>query len=225
MTDRQRDWVDWHAPYDDPESPLARRLLLVQAGIAEGLAAAPPGPVRVISVCAGQGRDLLGVLPDHPRRDDVTARLVELDPRNAQVARDAVAAAGVAGVEVVTGDAAATDAYTNATPANLVVAAGIFGNVPDADIRRTIELLPTLCAPGAVVVWTRNRRPPDRTPAIREWFTGAGFGELWFSGPVGDTWIGAGAVRLERDPPPFRPGLTMFRFVATARDATPRGYR
>jgi hypothetical protein len=33
----------------------------------------------VISLCAGQGRDLLGVLADHPRREDVRARLVELD--------------------------------------------------------------------------------------------------------------------------------------------------
>ncbi|MGF7239227.1 MAG: class I SAM-dependent methyltransferase family protein [Frankia sp.] len=225
MTGRQRDWVDWHAPYDDPSSSLARRLVLVQAGIAEAIASAPPGPVRMISVCAGQGRDLLGVLPDHPRRTDVAARLVELDPRNAQVARDQAAAAGLTGVEVVTGDAAETDAYAGAVPANLVVLAGVFGNVSEADIRRTIELLPTLCAPGAVVVWTRHRRPPDLTPAVRGWFTGAGFTELWFSGPVGDTWIGAGVVRLERDPPAFRPGVTLFRFITTAREATPRGYR
>jgi hypothetical protein len=31
-------------------------------------------------MCAGQGHDVLGALPDHPRRGDVTARLVELDP-------------------------------------------------------------------------------------------------------------------------------------------------
>ncbi|GHD35622.1 hypothetical protein GCM10010335_31060 [Streptomyces galbus] len=32
-------------------------------------------------MCAGQGRDLIGVLAGHPRRDDVRARLVELDEK------------------------------------------------------------------------------------------------------------------------------------------------
>jgi hypothetical protein len=56
---------------------------MVQAMVADALERVPPGPVRVVSLCAGQGRDLLGVLADHPRRGDVTARLVELDPGNA----------------------------------------------------------------------------------------------------------------------------------------------
>jgi hypothetical protein len=36
----------------------------------------------MIRLCAGQGRDVVGALVDHPRRVDVVARLVELDPRN-----------------------------------------------------------------------------------------------------------------------------------------------
>src|SRR3989442_973015 len=28
---------------------------------------APPGPLRAVSICAGQGRDLIGVLREHPR--------------------------------------------------------------------------------------------------------------------------------------------------------------
>jgi hypothetical protein len=38
---------------------------------------------------AGQERDLLPVLAEHPRPVDVTARLVELDPRNVRLARHA----------------------------------------------------------------------------------------------------------------------------------------
>ena len=73
-----RDWREWHTAYDG-DTPLTQRLAIVQARIADALDAAPPGPIRVISMCAGQGRDLLGVLADHPRRADVRARLVELD--------------------------------------------------------------------------------------------------------------------------------------------------
>jgi len=62
----KRDWRAWHDDYDDPQSPLARRWRVVQARVAALLDAAPPGPLRVISMCAGQGRDLIGVLNTHP---------------------------------------------------------------------------------------------------------------------------------------------------------------
>src|SRR5947208_1455065 len=50
------DWLEWHAPYDDPASPLGRRLAVVQQRAREAIDRAPPGPVRVISMCAGQRR-------------------------------------------------------------------------------------------------------------------------------------------------------------------------
>jgi hypothetical protein len=59
-----RNWVDWHAAYDEPGSPLRRRLALVQQQIREALDATETSPISVISMCAGQGRDLLGVLAD-----------------------------------------------------------------------------------------------------------------------------------------------------------------
>jgi hypothetical protein len=80
-------------------------LRMVQTQIRAALDRGPAGPLRVISLCAGQGRDPLGVLADHPRRDDVRARLVELDARNTALAEERVRAAGLRRVEVVTADA------------------------------------------------------------------------------------------------------------------------
>ena len=31
-------------------------------------------PVRIVSVCAGQGHDVIGASQDHPRADDVATR-------------------------------------------------------------------------------------------------------------------------------------------------------
>jgi hypothetical protein len=174
-----RDWHGWHEAYDDPASSLARRLAIVQDGIRAALDRCPPGPVRAVSVCAGQGRDLLGVLADHPRGTDVRARLVELDPRNVAVARAALPP----GVEVVEGDAAVSDAYLGAVPADLVLLCGVFGNVSDGDVERTVRFAPQLCAPGATVIWTRHRRAPDLTPSVRRWFGEAGFEEVSFDAP------------------------------------------
>ncbi|WP_422734092.1 hypothetical protein ACN26Y_00875 [Micromonospora sp. WMMD558] len=83
------DWHAWHHDYGDPDSPLSRRLAEVRRRVADALDQAPPGPLRAISLCAGQGRDLIPVLAEHPRGSDVTARLVELDARNTEVARSA----------------------------------------------------------------------------------------------------------------------------------------
>ena len=106
-----RDWLEWHRPYDVPGSSLAVRLSLVQGHIVRALDEAPAGEIRIVSMCAGQGRDVIGALRAHPRRADVRARLVELDPRNAVIAREMADAAGLGRVEVVTGDASVSDAY------------------------------------------------------------------------------------------------------------------
>src|SRR6185295_8650662 len=101
------DWHEWHHAYDHAGSPLAHRLAVVQECIGLALDAAPPGPIRIVSMCAGEGRDLLGVLEHHPRRADARGRLVELDPGLAATAR----AHAPAGIEVVSADAGRTAAY------------------------------------------------------------------------------------------------------------------
>jgi hypothetical protein len=205
------DWRAWHDSYDDPDSRLARRLRAVQGRIRLALDTAPAGPLRVVSVCAGQGRDLLPVLAWHPRGSDVRARLVELDPRNADLARNAVALAGLGGVEVVTGNAALPEHYAGAVPADLVLLCGVFGNITDADIARTAAVAPSLCAPGATVIWTRHREPPDRVPAICGWFEERGFHTEWVSEP--EAGYGVGVHRYQGPPQPLVDDGPMFDFV------------
>jgi len=206
------DWQAWHDGYEDPDSGLGRRLVLVQEQVRAALDRVPTGPVRAISVCAGQGHDLIGVLAEHLRRGDVSARLVELDEQNVLLARRAAAAAGLDGVEVVAGDASITDAYAGAVPADLVILCGVFGNVTADDIARSVGHLPQLCAPAATVIWTRHRQPPDLTPYIRETFERHGFEELSFDGD-GSSPFGVGANRLVASPQPFQEGVRLFEFI------------
>jgi len=206
------DWLAWHAPYDDPTSPLSRRLAAVTAGVTSWLDAARPGPLQAISCCAGQGRDLTDALRRHPRAPDVRALLVEADERNGAVAAERAEAAGLSQVTVRVADASATDVYAGAVPADLVLVCGVFGNISDDDIAHTVACLPSLCAPGATVVWTRHRRPPDRTPDIRRWLVAAGFEELSFTAPAEDVFA-VGVARLSGAPLPFEPGVRLFEFV------------
>jgi SAM-dependent methyltransferase len=205
------DWYDWHEDYDRADSRLARRLAEVRRLVRAALDEAPPGPLRVLSLCAGQGRDLIPVLAAHPRRDDVTARLVEWDPRNAGVARSAAASAGLTAVEVVVGDAAPTDQYVDLAPADLVLVCGIFGNITDADIRTTVRHCAALCATGGWVLWTRHRREPDLVPTVCEWFAEEGFEPVAVGSPADG--VGVGAHRFVGRPRPLPVGGTMFAFV------------
>jgi len=207
-----RDWAAWHREYDDPGSRLSRRLAVVQEQLRRALDA-HPGRVRIISMCAGEGRDVIGVLARHARRGEVAARLVELDARNAEVAREAARAAGLEQVEVVRGDASATDSYEGAVPAEIVLACGVFGNISEEDIVRTIEYLPCLCAPHATVIWTRGGRPRrDVALEIRRWFDERGFEEVAFVSPPDETF----RVRMHRlvaEPRALERGVSLFRFL------------
>jgi hypothetical protein len=207
-----RDWLEWHDYYDQPGSSLRQRLIVVQDQIRQALDRCAPGPVRAVSLCAGQGRDLLPVLAEHPRGAETAARLVELDERIARVAAESARQAGLGQVRVVAGDASVTDAYIGAVPANIVIACGIFGNITDADIRRLISYLPQLCAAGATVIWTRTRKAPDITAAICRWFEDAGLDRLAYVAPA-EAGYAVGAHRYPGPTRPLRPGERMFTFV------------
>src|SRR6185437_13926373 len=114
-------------------------------------------------------------------------------------------------VEILQGDAGITDACAGAVPAHIVMLCGIFGNITAGDIQATVAALPSLCAPGALVLWTRHRRPPDLTPSIRSWFGAAGFREEAFD--IGqDGFMSVGAHRLAGQPAALVLGQRLFTF-------------
>lgn len=205
-----RDWVAWHRDYETG-TPLARRLAIVQEQVERALVERGEAPVRVLSLCSGEGRDLIVPLSARAPASNVTGRLVELDPTLAGRARSAIAAVGLQGLEVFEGDAGTTTSFVGAVPADLLLICGVFGNISDEAIKRTVRLAPSLCAPGATVIWTRHRRAPDLTPHIRAWFAAAGFHHETFI-PVPDGPSSVGVERLVGAPAPFAPGVRLFDF-------------
>jgi hypothetical protein len=203
-----KDWVAWHAAYDDPSSPLSARLRCVQSRLSDAIDQTPPGRVSLVSLCAGQGHDVIGVLLRHSRREDVRAVLVESDECNAGLARRAAAGQGLAQVEVRQADASLVAGFTDVLPADVLLLCGIFGNISDRDIKRTVQAAPALCRTGATVIWTRHRRPPDLTPQIRAWFAAGGFEEIAFDALQ----TSVGASRLIRAPAAGLPRGRLFTF-------------
>lgn len=181
-----RDWRAWHDAYAQPGSDLSRRLRLLQGELSSWLDEPPGEALTVVSVCAGQGHDLLGVL--------------------------AARQAGLRQVEIVQADAGALSTYDGLVPADLVLLAGVFGNISDADVRRTIGALPQLCAPGGTVLWTRTRRDPDLTPAVRRWLRDEGFSEQAFLAAA-DVLFCVGVHRFTGVPQALSAGDKLFQFL------------
>jgi hypothetical protein len=156
MTLDTTNWYEWHKAYVESKS-LRQRLERVRAHIADALDAMPTGAVRVVSVCAGDGRDLISVLRDHPRGRDVTATLLELDPRLVDDGRDLARASGVEGnVEFLQTDATQPDVYVGRIPCDLLMTCGVFGNIVPETTASLVALASAACTNGGRLIWTRN---------------------------------------------------------------------
>lgn len=210
MSEELTDYESWHEKYAELGSALHLRLLVVQDAIALALDSLPAGPVRIISMCAGQGRDLLPAVARHRRGLDVIGRLVEIDSRNVAHARAQIQHLGLQGLDVVEGDGGISDSYAGATPAELVLACGIFGNISDDEVRETIRCMPSMCADGGWVIWTRFPRSDGVVNKILDWFADVGYSTVRVVVPDIADMFGVCVVRLTAPPTPFRMGHRMF---------------
>ena len=195
-----RDWQQWHRSYDDPDSSLSRRLVAVRQELSAVLSGLE-GPVRLLSLCSGDGRDTLPVAARSAaeRGVEVHGVLVELDEALADEARRVAQDLGLSGLEVRTADAGTTAAFADAAPVDVLMACGIFGNVTDEDIARTVGAFPSLLRSGGHVIWTRGSRVPQDPTAY------VGDPALMVRGLVTDA--GLEEVAYVSDPSGFRVGV------------------
>jgi hypothetical protein len=206
-----RDYEEWHKAYDDPNSGLSWRLRTVQRAIEKALDE-HPGPMRVVSSCSGEGRDLLEVLQVRADADRVTPTLIELHPAIAGRAREA-ATTTRSSIDVRTADAGLADSYQDAVPADLVILVGIFGNISDADIGGLIATTPQFCNHAATVLWTRGRDPEDRNDFVRAAFRAEEFSEIdYLCNDLGHL-PAVGVVRYDGEPQALVSGRRLFTFL------------
>lgn len=213
------DWDAWFKQYEILPS-LRTRLRLVREQLVAALDACPPGPIRVVSICAGDGRDLLGALHGHPRRSDVTAALLDNNAESIARGRAAAAAAGLAGqLNFLEADATRAANYAGHVPADVVLLSGFLGHLRHEDVPRLIASLPMFCQPGGQVIWNRHlvlNGGGAQVPAIREDFRRNGFSELEFAAPEPDGFAVA-RCRFTGESAPLDPARTLFEFVGIDR--------
>jgi hypothetical protein len=209
-----KNWIRFHDLYDT-WSPLQSRLRIVREHVASAITAAPAGPVRILSLCAGDGRDLLGVLIDHPRCAKVHACLVEnsaeLVARGDAMLRQLDLPATV---RFLHADATRADTYLAIAPADIVIAAGVFGNLSHESARRLVRSLRSLCNTEGTVIWThktRDRADEYTVALLLQFFRDNGFRQQTLANTDPPGFLVAAHVYLEQQAL-LVPGIDLFDF-------------
>jgi hypothetical protein len=134
-----------------------QRLQAVQEHLAECLDDAPAGPVRILSMCAGDGRDVIGAVRAHRRRKDVAAWLVELNSQSVELGKGYSVNAGLErSLKFINADATVYETYKSIGAADIVLVCGVWGHVPANEKTLLVKAVSTLCKPGGAVIWTRG---------------------------------------------------------------------
>lgn len=219
-----KDWFAWHDNYRT-RPRMRQRLQIVREYLVTCLNACPPGKIQVISVCAGDSRDLTGTLYDHPRTADVQARLVELDERLVECGRTAAESAGLGEqLQFIQGDATISSVYEGAVPADIVLLCGVIGNIPEEELPRLMESLAYFCKPEAFVIWTRDLFDDgeNRLALVRELLQKSGFEEVNFRMTLtGNMGVGTHRYLGQTLPLPKDKQLFVFSSPLDTKDAWP----
>ena len=220
-------WDHWYQAYADSPS-LQARLRIVCQHLAATLGQCAPGPIRVLSLCAGDGRDLIEVLPHHGRRADVRAWLIDAHPESIARGRRAAAAAGLQGqLQFRQGDAGQARSYADIGRVDVVIISGFLGHLHHEEARRLIASLPMLLEPGGWVIWSRHLVMNDgrgQVPTIQALLHQRAFAQAHVDTTAADGFA-VGRARFTGAAVPLDTQHVLFRFpdrTRTEGDDSPR---
>jgi amino acid adenylation domain-containing protein len=208
-------WDEWHKHYGSLPN-LQERLRIVREQIVVALNECPPGPIQIVSICSGDGRDLLGALQNHPRRDDVAALLLDNNADSIARGKEAAEKIGLAGqFRFLEADATLAKNYLGAVPANLVLLSGFLGHLRHEDVPALISSLPMFCKTGGQAIWNRHlllHGGRQQVPFIREFFQKTNFEEVHFE-KTDANGFAVGRARFTGRPAPLDSSRVLFEFV------------
>jgi hypothetical protein len=170
----------------------------------------------VLSICAGDSRDLIGLLATHPRKLDVRAYLVENNAELVAQGRKTIEEAGFEEqLRYIIGDATISATYLGLVPVDVVLIAGVFGNLRSEEVVRLIQNLGLLCTRGGTVIWTRHRRLHDglnQIKLIQQCFDESNFVEVLIENTLDDAFT-IGSHRYNGTGHVLHDGIKLFEFT------------
>ena len=166
---RNMDWFEWHSVYDNPNISLKIRLAVIADFLKfawENL----PRELRILSICAGQAREIEKAVSEGNLDHRSGIDLLDLSEANLAIAVRRLAPLSKGTVTSHVCDAGHSSSYEGHVPANCLVIVGVFSNLSLAHAQRLVARLPQFCSPGAYVIWTRKRDDTDSAGNLRAAF-------------------------------------------------------
>lgn len=175
---KEQSLESWHDNYEDKKSSPYKRTLMVKKLIVDYLI--NKNNITILSICAGQGRDILTSL-----NEDTSAYLIDVDKECVDYAQSYVNKNDLNNVFVIEADASLISTYidNNVPKADLILICGVFGHLSLEDINLTAQSLKQLIKPDGSVIWSRNKFDKDITEEVRDSFKLAGYEEEAFISP------------------------------------------
>lgn len=199
---------------------LSARLRLVQAQLRSAIGACEPGPVRILSLCAGDGRDILGACEGHPRCRDVHAVLIDTDAVALQRAETWAAEAGMEGrMQTLCADATLAASYRGLPHADIVLVSGVLAHVSRASVPGFIRSLPMLVKTGGRLIWNRHlvlNHGSEHVSLLRELLHSTGFTEEVYE-LTSERGFAVSTARYHGDVLPLDEKRVLFEFVGLDR--------
>jgi 2-polyprenyl-3-methyl-5-hydroxy-6-metoxy-1,4-benzoquinol methylase len=146
-------WYDWHIEkHSDPNSYTSQRMTDIGLVIEEYLKDTVHRS-NIVSVCAGQGLDLIPILRQYPNSAD--AYLIDIEQQNIDHINKI--STGLEGIHTYAADATVSNTYINnkIPRANLLLVCGVFAHLTSEDQSIFIQNMRSLLKPGGYVIWTR----------------------------------------------------------------------
>lgn len=209
------DWNQWHTGYETSAS-LQARLKAVSEQITIAINDCPPGPIKIISLCAGDGRDILLALQNHPRRKDVSASLVDNHLESIERGRELALKTGLTKqIHFLHADAGLGETYADIGHANVVLLSGFLGHLRHGDALNLISKLPMVVKTNGSVIWNRHvvlHDGAEQVARIRGAFRSHHFDEEHFAATAEDGFA-MGRVCFKGESAPLDAAQKLFEFV------------
>jgi len=173
-------WTEWHEEaYNDINSLPYQRTEIVKDLINKYLSEIDKNIV-VISIGAGQSRDILPVLIGRKDNDRITTYLIDTDIECLNYAKNYAKDNNIINVHIVDMDGSLVKNYKDIPKADLIIFCGMMTQKNTDEVKNLANNIKLICNEDAQIIWSRHGYDGDYSTPFRNVFNENSYKELDF---------------------------------------------
>ena len=173
-------WTEWHEEaYNDINSLPYQRTEIVKDLINKYLSEIDKDIV-VISIGAGQSRDILPVLIGRKDNDRITTYLIDTDIECLNYAKNYAKDNNIINVHIVDMDGSLVKNYKDIPKADLIIFCGMMTQKNTDEVKKLANNIKLICNKDAQIIWSRHGYDKDYSTPFRNVFNENFYKELDF---------------------------------------------